>query len=255
MDIIRVSRKEGDYFQMYKQPFKDKGLSLKARGLLATILSLPSDWDFSIKGLVSILKEQSGAVYTAINELIEAGYCKRDSQRDENNRFSNTVYTFFETPQTDSPDADSPHTDFPHTDFPHTDFPHTGNQAQYNISSNIRNKGIEDNKNKEADLRFPYSSIRFMELWRSLVDQPKWRKKSQTALQMSLDKLGKVDELTACQMMMDTIANDWQGLFEPQPKKQAQQVKSSNPFETARRQMAEIEKKYNAGFYDTPDEQ
>lgn len=56
---------------------KDRNLSLKAKGFLLTIFALPDDWDFSIKGIESILQEGRHTVYSAINELIAAGYCRR----------------------------------------------------------------------------------------------------------------------------------------------------------------------------------
>lgn len=56
---------------------KDRNLSLKAKGFLLTIFALPDDWDFSIKGVESILQEGKHTVYSVINELISAGYCRR----------------------------------------------------------------------------------------------------------------------------------------------------------------------------------
>lgn len=122
MDIIKIERTEGDFVQMYNAPFRDKSLSLKARGLLATIMSLPSSWDFSVRGLATILKEQHRAIYAAINELIEAGYCKREQT---NSRcFGNVTYTFYE----------SPLRYFAHTQNADTQNADTQNASQYNIS-------------------------------------------------------------------------------------------------------------------------
>lgn len=53
---------------------RDKRLSLKAKGLLTIMLSLREDWDYSVNGLVSICKEEKGAVKTALRELKECGY-------------------------------------------------------------------------------------------------------------------------------------------------------------------------------------
>lgn len=79
-------------------------------------------------------------------------------------------------------------------------------------SNNIDIYNIED---KKESLSFPYSSENFKTLWAVLIQQPKWKKKSQSALQMSLNKLGRESESVACQMMEDAIANGWQGLFPP----------------------------------------
>lgn len=65
----------------------------------------------------------------------------------------------------------------------------------------------------------PYKSKVFADTWAILVQQPKWRKKSRAALEMSLKKLAQHSETDAIQMMQNTIANDWQGLFEPDRKR------------------------------------
>ena len=54
--------------------FKDKDLSLKAKGLLSLMFSLPEDWDYSINGLVSICKENESAITSTLKELKEHGY-------------------------------------------------------------------------------------------------------------------------------------------------------------------------------------
>lgn len=75
----------------------DRNLSLKAKGLILTIMGLPDDWDFSVRGIVSIVKEGKAAVYSAIAELREAGYVKR-SAKYENGKIVEWVYDFYERP-------------------------------------------------------------------------------------------------------------------------------------------------------------
>ena len=62
MEIFTIDRKEGDFITIYKEPFRNKALSLKARGLLATLLALGPRWQFSVKGISSILKERRDAI-------------------------------------------------------------------------------------------------------------------------------------------------------------------------------------------------
>lgn len=71
----------------------DRDLSLKSRGVLATILSLPDNWDFSINGTLKIIKDGSSALRSAINELKEKKYCAVKPRR-ENNRIVKWVYVF-----------------------------------------------------------------------------------------------------------------------------------------------------------------
>lgn len=73
MAVIRVEKTQ-DYSVMSNAHFKDKRLSLKAKGLMSQMLSLPDDWDYSIAGLVAINKEEEGAIKSALKELKDAGY-------------------------------------------------------------------------------------------------------------------------------------------------------------------------------------
>ena len=75
MSIFRVN-KEKDYVVMSKSHFKEKKMSLKAKGLLSEMLSLPDEWDYSINGLVAINKENEKAIESALLELKEFGYLK-----------------------------------------------------------------------------------------------------------------------------------------------------------------------------------
>lgn len=75
MSVFRVNKSK-DYTVMSNHHLKDKSLSLKAKGLLSIMLSLPDEWDYSIKGLVLICKESSCVVENALSELKECGYLK-----------------------------------------------------------------------------------------------------------------------------------------------------------------------------------
>lgn len=73
MSIIRVEKTK-NYTVMSNYHFKEKDMSLKAKGLLSLMLSLPNDWDYSIAGLVAICKENETSIKSALNELKEFGY-------------------------------------------------------------------------------------------------------------------------------------------------------------------------------------
>lgn len=96
MGIIRVEKSK-NYTIMSNYHLRDKSLSLKAKGLLSLMLSLPDDWDYSVAGLVTQVKEERTAVSSAINELIEHGYMTREVIR-ENGRISDWNYTVYEMP-------------------------------------------------------------------------------------------------------------------------------------------------------------
>ena len=73
MAVFRVAR-INDYTVMSNFHLRDKRLSLKAKGLLSQMLSLPENWDYTLTGLCYINKESKDAIRTAIHELEQAGY-------------------------------------------------------------------------------------------------------------------------------------------------------------------------------------
>jgi len=149
MDRIKVNREEGNFFMMYNEAFRDESLSLKARGLLATIMSLPKKWDFSIDGIASILKEGKTAIYTAIDELIEQGYCVRVEMRD-NGKFTGNEYHFAE--KKGGADAYKPHQENPNAGNPNSE-----NPPQYNIEKNkisTESNTLSKHKEKEPKVKF-----------------------------------------------------------------------------------------------------
>ena len=120
MAVYRVE-KTHDYTVMANHHLRDERLSLKAKGLLSMLLSLPDDLDISIRGLASIVTEGVGAVQTGINELIEAGYIVRRRQHAETGAFAGFEYIIHEVP---------PCTENPYTANPYTGKPYTENPAQ-----------------------------------------------------------------------------------------------------------------------------
>ena len=79
MAVFRVER-TGDYTVMSNFHLKDKRLSLKAKGLLSQMLSLPDDWDYTLSGLSYINRESKDAIRSAVNELETAGTFGADRQ-------------------------------------------------------------------------------------------------------------------------------------------------------------------------------
>ena len=87
MPVFRVERNKG-YTVMSNYHLRDKSLSLKAKGLLSQILSLPEDWDYTLSGLCYINRESKDAIRSAVNELERAGYIERHQTTDESGKFS-----------------------------------------------------------------------------------------------------------------------------------------------------------------------
>ena len=102
MSVIRVNKTK-NYTVMSNEHLKDKRLSLKAKGLLSVMLSLPDTWDYSISGLVAICKESETAVKSTLNELKSCGYLvvtKKMPNETESGRIE-YVYDIFEKAQTE----------------------------------------------------------------------------------------------------------------------------------------------------------
>lgn len=101
--IIRTPKdRENPYVMVNKFSIGDPGLTMQAKGLLTYLLSLPNDWEVRPKELVRHFKNGRDAIYSTINELIDACYLKRVQLRKSGNRFSEYEYTVFEFPNNDS---------------------------------------------------------------------------------------------------------------------------------------------------------
>ena len=100
MSVFRVEKNKG-YTVMSNHHLRNHALSLKAKGLLSQMLSLPDDWDYTLQGLAQINKESIDAIREAVRELERAGYIKRSRERDERGCLRGTVYTIYEQPHTE----------------------------------------------------------------------------------------------------------------------------------------------------------
>ena len=105
MAVFRVEKNKG-YTVMSNHHLRNKELTLKAKGLLSQMLSLPENWDYTLAGLSHINKESIDAIRTAIWELEKAGYITRTQGRDEKGKMTAITYTIYEQPI--SPVLDQP---------------------------------------------------------------------------------------------------------------------------------------------------
>lgn len=99
---------------------KDTGLTLKAKGLLSMMLSLPDEWNYTTRGLASICKESVETIGKTLRELESAGYLTRRQLRGKNGRITDTEYTIFEKPVKPQPEPAPPDTASPGTENPDT---------------------------------------------------------------------------------------------------------------------------------------
>ena len=107
MSVFRVERTH-DYTVMSNHHLKNRALSLKAKGLLSLMLSLPDDWDYTLQGLAYISLEKVDAIRKAITELENEGYITRTRERDEQGRLRGTEYIIREQPISEKPTLEKP---------------------------------------------------------------------------------------------------------------------------------------------------
>ena len=120
MAVFRVERNTG-YTVMSNHHLRNKELTLKAKGLLSQMLSLPEDWDYTLAGLSHINRESIDAIRTAVWELEKAGYITRRQGRDEKGKMTAIEYTIYEQPQ--PPELEKPILENPTTGNPMSENP------------------------------------------------------------------------------------------------------------------------------------
>ena len=113
MPVFRVE-KNSNYTTMCNYHLRDQGLSLKGKGLLSMLLSLPDTWNYSVRGLSSITPDGVDGVLTALKELERLGYLERNQQRESNGRMGRAEYVIYEMPRK-KPCSESPCTEKPYT--------------------------------------------------------------------------------------------------------------------------------------------
>jgi hypothetical protein len=210
--------KNSNYTTIDNSVTKDIKLSLKAKGLLLVIMSLPNDWDFSINGISMICKEGRDSIYSAINELIENRYCQRVIIKNDKGKIMGSDYTFFESPYTDNP---------------YTDNPDMGNPTQLNtnIIKDLNNKNLKVIvPKKELDLTTIIKDDNWLGLVKHWLKYKKERRETYKSL-MSINTMYKKliknsnnDFDTAKKIIESAIANNYSGFFSIETKKQKQTI-------------------------------
>ena len=151
MAVFRVEKNKG-YTVMSNHHLRNKELTLKAKGLLSQMLSLPENWDYTLAGLSHINKESIDAIRTAVLELEKAGYITRTQGRDEKGKMTAITYTIYEqpiSPVLDQPVLENPTSDKPILEKPKADNPTSENPMQLN--KDIQNTDLSKKEEKNKD--------------------------------------------------------------------------------------------------------
>ena len=226
MAVIRVNNTKG-FTVMSNYHFQDKEISLKAKGLLGLMLSLPSNWDYSVNGLVAIVKENKAAVQTALKELEEHKYLKRTRVQDETGRFD-YIYDIYEKPYDKLPCTENRCTDIQCTEVQCTE-----NQPQINTNKQNTNKQstkeLNTNEYKEKNIKkesvnsviSEYTENKdLQDALHDFVDMRTKARKPLTvrAMKLSLNVLDNlaVDDVTKIAIVNQSIVHTWSTFYKLQ---------------------------------------
>lgn len=232
MAVIRVN-KTVDYTVMSNTHFKEKEMSLKAKGLLSLMLSLPDDWDYSIMGLVQLSKDGKDSVMNTLAELEELGYLVRTQTTDERGRFAGYDYDIYENPQTVKPTSENPCTEKPNTEKP----------PQLNTNkSNTKESNTKEKRKKESTYDGILSSVTNDDLRELYLEYIKMRKMikapmTDRALTMLINKVNELEpnSLDNQKKLLEiAIMNNWKSVYplrdkgnqkqDKQPSKQEEEL-------------------------------
>jgi len=163
MAVFRIEKTQ-NYTVMSNHHLRNAALTLKAKGLMSQMLSLPENWDYTLKGLSFINRESVEAIRTAVLELEAAGYITRRQTRDGKGKMSNIEYTIYEQPQKqDAPELDkppfSPSCDFPITDKPTTENPLSDSPTSENATQLNKEKALSSKEKIITDSSSTHQSI------------------------------------------------------------------------------------------------
>lgn len=147
MAILRKNKKS-DYTIIDNNIFKNKKLSLKAKGMICTMLSLPDGWQFSEDGLTSLSSDKKASVRSTLQELMEYGYLIRERERDDKGVLRGTVYTIYEEPNLEKPTLEKPTLEKPILE----------NRTHYKILNN--NKLLNNKKLNKYNIYGTYKRIK-----------------------------------------------------------------------------------------------
>lgn len=246
MAVFRVHKSE-NYTVLSNYHFKERAMSLKAKGLLSLMLSLPEKWDYSIAGLVTLSKDGKDSVNAALKELEKFGYLRRTQAIDASGKFSGYNYEIFEQPtevKAEKPKAVKPFAENPSTEKPTTENPPQLSKKELTTKkSNTKKSNTEEERKKESSPATTYDAIindRIFdeEVKKTLYEFIKMRKLikkplTDFALSKLINKLFKIslDPRVQIDVLEKSILNNWQDIFPPREEKQARQPQASgNPF-------------------------
>lgn len=213
MSVLR-KEKNSDFTVIDNAIFRNKELSLKAKGMLCQLLSLPDYWEFSVAGLAKLSTDGKSAVTSALNELEEAGYFRREQSRNKGN-FGGAVYVISEVPFSEKPMTENPISENPMT------------EKLPQLNTNISNTKVSNKKDIYIGLpeNLKETLYEFEEMRKS-IKKP-MTDVARKRLIRELQKLAGEDVQKMIKILDQSILNSWAGVY---PLKTSTYSKGSQSF-------------------------
>lgn len=207
MSIMRV-HKTSNFTVMSNYHFKEKKMSLKAKGLLSLMLSLPDDWDYSISGLATLSKDGKDSVMSALGELEKFGYLNRQRLVNDKGQFAGIEYNIYEEPQRENPNAANPILEKEKAENPNAE---KRPQLNTNLINNLFNELQMLLNTKDGELLELYQDyIKMREEIKSPLTEVGLRK-----LVARVEKLSNSNTKIQKLLLETALINNWKNVYLP----------------------------------------
>ena len=207
MSVFRINKTQ-NYTVMSNHHFKEKKMSLKAKGLLSLMLSLPDDWDYSISGLATLSKDGKDSIMSALAELEKFGYLTRKRLTNEKGQFAGVEYNIFEIPQPKDPIAEKPNEENENSENSNAEKPA---QLNTNLTNHLFNELYNLLNTKDEGLLELYQQ--YIQV-RNEMNAPL----NETSLEKLIARAKRLsnDDIRIEKVLLETaIINNWKNVYPP----------------------------------------
>lgn len=226
MPVIRID-KTRDYTVMSNHHFRNRKLSLKAKGVMSLMLSLPDDWDYTVAGLATLSKDGLDSVRSALKELEREGYLKMERERDAKGKLGRASYVLSEIPFAEKPILENPRLENPILEKPAqlNTYPLSTNTSSTKESITEADASEDAQKPKKPKSKkerepdpFDVPSPKLKEALKGYADSRKALHKPLTirAKQLTLKRLEELaphNEVKQVAILNRSVERGWQGVF------------------------------------------
>ena len=207
MSVFRIN-KTANYTVMSNHHFKEKKMSLKAKGLLSLMLSLPDDWDYSISGLATLSKDGKDSIMSALAELEKFGYLTRTRLTNEKGQFAGVEYNIFEIPQPKNPTSDNPNSANENSENSNAENPA---QLNTNLTNHLFNELFTLLNTNDPELISLYKEYIQM---REKINAPLTEMGLEKLIERA-KRLSKGNERIEKMLLESAIINNWKNVYPP----------------------------------------